>query len=403
MPLISFKTELKLNNQQKTMMAKHAGVARHAYNWGFATCLKALENNEKLPTSIDLHKKLVAEVKTVFPWYYEVSKCAPQEALRNLNTAFKNWWVHKHTSSPRFKKKGHKDSFYLEGAIKISGNRIKLPRIGWVNVYEILPAITPKNVTISRHADRWFISFKYELDIPNTRKIRKTLGVDLGINSLATCSDGTVFENRKAYRKNQRKLARLQRNLSRKEKGSKNRQKARIKLAKQHKKVKQIRIDSIHKLTSWLAKNHSEIVIENLNVSGMLKNHRLASAIADCGFYEFKRQLEYKTRWYGSKLIIADRFYPSSQLCSNCQNRQKMPLNKRVYECSHCGLKIDRDLNASINLELYPTTCSEHSRTTDSSSGSKACEELNQLSSKSIKDSLKQEVNIHPMKSGDLS
>lgn len=395
MPQVSFKTELKLNNQQKTLMAKHAGVARHAYNWGLATCFQALATDEKLPTAIDLHKKLVAEVKSVYPWYYEVSKCAPQQALRNLNTAFKNWWIHKHTKKPRFKKKGRRDSFYLEGVIKISGNRIKLPRIGWVNVYEILPAITPKNVTISRHADRWFISFKYELDKPNTPKIRAKIGVDLGINSLATCSDGTVFENRKAYRKNKRKIARLQRNLSRKEKGSKNRQKAQIKLAKQHKKVKQIRIDSIHKLTSWLAKNHSEIVIEDLNVSGMLKNHRLASAIADCGFYEFKRQLEYKTEWYGSELIIADRFYPSSQLCSNCQKRQKMPLSKRVYECSHCGLKIDRDLNGSLNLQLYPTT--------DSLSGSKACGELNQLSSKSIKDSVKQEVNIHPMKSGDLT
>jgi len=394
-PLVSFKTELKLNNKQKTLLAKHAGVARHAYNWGLATCFKALENNEKLPTAIDLHKKLVAEVKPIYSWYYEVSKCAPQQALRNLSTAFKNWWIHKHTKCPRFKKKGHHDSFYLEGGLKVSGNRFKLPRIGWVNVHENLPAITPKNVTISRHADRWFIAFKYELDIVNTPKIRERIGVDIGINSLATCSDGTVIKNRKAYRKHKKKLARLQRNLARKQKGSKNRQKAQVKLARQHKKVVQIRKDTIHKLTSWLAKNHSEIVIENLNVSGMLKNHRLASAVADCGFYEFRRQLEYKTEWYGSKLVMADRFYPSSQLCSNCQNKQKMPLSKRVYECKNCGLKIDRDLNASINLELYPTT---HSLW-----GSKACGESNQLSGKSIKDSVKQEVNVHPMKSGNLT
>lgn len=391
---MSFKTELKLNNQQKTLIAKHAGVARHAYNWGLATCFQALEKGEKLPTAIDLHKKLVAEVKPVYSWYYEVSKCSPQQALRNLATAFKNWWIHQHTKKPKFKKKGHHDSFYLEGSIRVNGNRFKLPRIGWVNVYENLPAVTPKNVTISRHADRWFISFKYELEIPNTPKIREKIGVDIGINSLATCSDGTVFENRKAYRKHQKKLARLQRNLARKQKVSKNRKKAQIKLARQHKKVVQIRKDAIHKLTSWLAKNHSEIVIENLNVSGMLKNHRLASVIADCGFYELRRQLEYKTQWYGSKLVLADRFYPSSQVCSNCQNKQKMPLSKRVYECENCGLKIDRDLNASINLELYPTT--------DSLSESKACGESNQLNSKSVKDSVKQEVNVHPMKSGDL-
>jgi putative transposase len=229
---VSFKTELKLNNKQKTLMAKHAGVARHAYNWGLATCFQILENNEKLPSAIDLHKKLVAEVKSIYPWYYEVSKCAPQQALRNLATAFKNWWVHKHCQKPKFKKKGHRDRFYLEGSIKISGNRIKLPRIGWVNCYEILPTTTAKNVTISRHADRWKISFKYELEKAKTPKKSERIGVDIGINALATCSDGTVFENKKAYRKNKRKLARLQRSLARKEKRSKNRFKARILLAK---------------------------------------------------------------------------------------------------------------------------------------------------------------------------
>lgn len=390
MPLLGFKTELKANNKQKTLFAKQAGVARHAYNWGIATCFQALENNEKLPSAIDLHKMLVAEVKSKNPWDYEVSKFSPQQALRNLSTAFKNWWVHKHTKKPTFKKKRNHDSFYLEGSIRISGNRFKLPKIGWVRVYERLPCVTPKNVTITRHADRWFISFKYELEKPNTPKIRERIGVDIGINSLATSSDGTIIKNRKAYRKHKGKLARLQRSLSGKQKGSKNRKKAQIKLARQDKKIVQIRKDTIHKLTSWLAKNHREIVIENLNVSGMVKNHRLASAIADCGFYELRRQLEYKTNWYGSKVIIADRFYPSSRLCSNCQNKQKMPLSKRVYECENCGIKIERDLNASINLELYLTT--------DSLSESQACRESNQLNSKSVKDSMKQEVNIHPMR-----
>ena len=324
MPLVSFKTELKLNNKQKTACAKHAGVARHAYNWGLEICINALENKENFPSAIDLHKQLVAEVKSVNPWYYEVSKCSPQQALRNLSTAFKRCFQAKIANPsatlrarfPKFKKKGKRDSFYLEGSIKISGDKIKLPRIGWIKCHEILPSVTVKNVTISRHADRWFISFKYELDKPNTPKTRDKIGVDVGINSLATCSDGTVFENKKAYRKNKRKLAHLQRSVSRKQKSSANRKKAVIKLARQHRKVTSIRKDTLHKLTSWLAKNHSEIVIEDLKVSGMLKNHRLASAIADCGFYEFKRQLEYKTNWYGSKLIIVDRFYPSSPLDS---------------------------------------------------------------------------------------
>ena len=353
MPLVSFKTKLKLNNLQKTLMAKHAGVARHAYNWGLEICIKALENSEKLPSAIDLHKRLVRDVKSVNPWYYEVSKCSPQQALRNLATAFKRCFKDKISLFPKFKKKGKRDSFYLEGSIKISGDKIKLPRIGWIKTHEILPSVGVKNVTISRHAHRWFISFKYELDKPNTPKKRERIGVDVGINSLATCSDGTVFENKKPYLKNKRKLARLPRSINRKQLGSANRKKEVIKLASQHRKVTNIRKDTLHKLTSWLAKNHSEIVIEDLNISGMLKNHRLASAIADCGFYEFKRQLEYKTDWYGSKLTIVDRFFPSSQLCSNCNHRQKMPLSKRVYSCENCGLKIDRDLNASVNLEKY--------------------------------------------------
>ncbi len=141
--------------------------------------------------------------------------------------------------------------------------------------------------------------------------------------------------------------------VSRKVKGSSNRRKAVFILAKQHRRVANVRLDALHKLTTWLAKNHSTIVIENLNVAGMLKNHRLASAIADCGFYEFKRQLLYKAEWYAAEVILADRFYPSSQLCSECGHRQKMPLHVGTFKCECCGMSKDRDFNASVNLENY--------------------------------------------------
>lgn len=353
--------------------------------------MTVIERGEKLPSSIDLHKKLVAEVKSVNEWYYEVSKCAPQQALRNLATAFTNWWLHKHCKKPRFKKKGHQDSFYLEGSLKISGNKIKLPRIGWVKCPERLPSYQPKNVTISQRASGWYVSFKYELEILPTQKNQERIGVDVGINSLATCSNGSVFPNQKAYRKTKRKLASLQRAVSRKEKGSKNRSQAVHKLAKLHQRVSNIRLDALHKLTTWLAKNHGEIVIEDLNVSGMLKNHRLASAIADCGFHEFKRQLIYKSGWYRSKLVIADRFYPSSQLCSCCGHRQKMPLKKRVFNCSSCGYSIDRDLNASLNLERWHSNIN-YPRT--ASYAGLACGESKPLDRLSVRDSVKQEVNI---------
>ncbi|MFB2896266.1 RNA-guided endonuclease InsQ/TnpB family protein [Aerosakkonemataceae cyanobacterium BLCC-F50] len=362
--LKSFKTRLNLNNKQRTLVAKHAGVARHAWNWGLEICLNALANNLKLPTAIDLHKRLVAEVKSANPWYYEVSKCAPQEALRHLQKAFQSSFTIPGRGKPKFKKKHIKDSFYLEGSIRISGNKIKLPRIGWVKCAEILPTTQPKNVTISKRANDWYISVKYELEPKLTPKLKNRIGVDIGINNLATCSDGTIFPNQKAYRKQKRKLSHLQRSVCRKQLGSKNRTKANLKVAKLHRKISNIRQNALHKITTWLAKNHSEIVIENLNISGMLKNHRLASAIADCGFYEFKRQLKYKAIWYGAIVIEVDRFYPSSQLCSCCHHRQKMPLSKRTFKCGNCGVEIERDLNASINLENwhpdidYPLTVS---------------------------------------------
>jgi putative transposase len=210
-----------------------------------------------------LHKRLVAEVKSQNPWYYEVSKCAPQQALRDLEKAFKNFLTIRERGFPKFKKKGKKDSFYLEGSIKIlKGNYIKLPRIGIIKTYEILPSVPVKNVRISKRADNWYISLKYDNEPTHTAKQRDIIGVDVGINTLATCSDGTPFANRKAYRQAKKRLTRYQRRVIKKEPGSKNRAKAIKKLARLHKKVADIRADTLHQLTTWLAKNHSTIVIE---------------------------------------------------------------------------------------------------------------------------------------------
>ncbi|MGY2725740.1 RNA-guided endonuclease InsQ/TnpB family protein [Thermostichus sp. OS-CIW-26] len=371
--LLGFRTRLELNNRQKTLAAQHAGVARHAYNWGLAICRQALENRQKLPTAIDLHKRLVAEVKKENPWYYQVSKCAPQQALRNLEQAFKRWRGGL-GKFPRFKRKGVRDSFYLEGSIRISGDRIKVPIFGWLRCAELLPATTPKNVVISLRAGHWHISFKYEAPAPQVEKTGEVVGVDLGIHHLATCSDGKVFENPKPYRKARKRLARLQRRLSRKQKGSANRKKAVVQLGRAHKRVVDIRQDNLHKLTTYLAKKYRVVVIEDLQVKNLLKNRKLAGALSDCGFYELRtpsryrerRQLEYKARLYGCQVVVVDRFYPSSQLCSGCGHRQKMPLQERVFCCPCCGLELDRDLNAALNLLRWY-------RTTPSSGGSDAC------------------------------
>jgi putative transposase len=265
------------------------------------------------------------------------------------------------SKQPKFKKKGKsKDSFYLEQgtkakpAINNDGKRIKLPKIGWVRLHESLPVKVTHNCVISRTADKWFIAIKYESKLPTVTLDRPSIGVDIGIKELAVTSDGKVFANPKAYRKMSKKMKRLQRSVSRKVKGSKNKTKAVVKLAKFHFKISCIREDAIHKRTTHLAKNHSVIKIEDLTIKAFLQNHKLAGAIADCGMYEFKRQLEYKTEKFSSQLVVCDRFFPSSQICSNCgKHRHKMPLKNRVYHCPECGHTEDRDLNAAKNLERW--------------------------------------------------
>ncbi|NET62300.1 MAG: IS200/IS605 family element transposase accessory protein TnpB [Symploca sp. SIO2E6] len=357
--LLGFKTELKLNNHQRTLLAKHCGVARHAWNWGLALTKNLLLHNSanpddkiKFPTAVDLHKLLVAMVKPEYPWYYEVSKCAPQYALRQLSEAWKQAFK-KIKKPPRFKKKGPVDSFTVDGALKVDHYQVKVPVIGWLKTYERLPVDQkPKSFTISRTADRWFVSWKIEVAPTNEPKSVSVVGVDLGIKTLATLSTGEVFKGAKSYRKYEKKLSRLQWLNRHKVKGSNNWKKAQIQIARLHRKIANIRKDTLHKLTSYLAKNHSKIGIEDLNVSGMMANHKLAKAIADMGFYEFRRQLEYKCKLYGCELVVVDRWFASSKTCSNCgAKKETLSLAQRVFHCDHCGLEIDRDLNASINLE----------------------------------------------------
>jgi putative transposase len=357
--LLGFKTELKLNNKQRTQLAKHCGVARHAWNWGVDLTKKILEYNKvnphdklKFPTAVDLHRLLVAMVKPVCPWYYEVSKCAPQYALRQLSEAWKQAFK-RVKKPPKFKKKGCSDSFTVDGSLAVDHFRVKVPVIGWLKTYERLPVDQkPKSFTISRRADRWFVSWKIEVEPTNKTKTASVVGVDLGVKFLATLSTGEVFEGAKSYKKSEKKLSRLQWIHRQKQKGSANWKKAQIQIARLHRKIANIRKDTLDKLTTYLAKNHSKIGIENLNVSGMLANHKLAKAIADMGFYEFRRQLGYKCDLYGSELVIVDRWFPSSKTCSNCGTiKEILSLSERVFKCDHCGLEVDRDLNASINLE----------------------------------------------------
>ncbi|MEB3283620.1 MAG: RNA-guided endonuclease TnpB family protein, partial [Lyngbya sp.] len=329
-------------------------------------------------SAIDLHKWLVAFVKPICPWYYEVSKCAPQQALRNLRKAFDDFFKKK-KGFPKFKKKGEGDSFYLEGSIKFESNRIKLPKIGWVKTFERLPTgIKPKNVVVSRHADRWLVSFRIETEPMLTPKFVDVVGVDLGVKVLATLSTGEVFEGAKSYKKLESKLSRLQYLNRKKTLRSKNWQKATRQIAKLHRRIANLRKDTLHKLTTYLAKNHSQIVIEDLNVSGMMANHKLAKAVGDMGFYEFRRQLEYKTQLYGSELLIADRWFPSSKTCSNCGTiKESLLLCERTFICDDCGFTLDRDLNASINLRKLAGSLPVSACGSESADTSEVKQELN--------------------------
>ena len=356
--LLGFKTELKLNNKQRTMLAKHAGTARHAYNWGLALTKDILDHNKnnpdhqiKFPTAIDLHKWLVALVKPNNSWYYESSKSAPQYALRALSDAWKRCFK-KIGGCPRFKKKGRQDKFTLDGSIKLAHFKIKVPKIGWLKTYERLPqGIKPKRVTIRRQANKWSISFSLEIEPTNPPKKVEFVGVDLGVKSLATLSTGEIFIGAKAYGKFEAKLSRLQWLNRHKTIGSNNWKKAQLKIARLHQKIANIRKDTLHKLTTYLAKNHGTVVIEDLNVSGMMANRKLAKAVQDMGFYEFKRQLSYKSELYSSHVLLADRWFPSSKTCSNCgQKKESLSLSERTFNCGSCGFTLDRDLNAAINL-----------------------------------------------------
>ena len=372
-----YKTELDPNNKQKTLLMKNAGAARYAYNWALNQKKIAFDAKTKIPNAIVLHRELNKLKKTELSWMYEVSKCSPQEALRNCDMAFKNFFrkckqkVKGKKGFPKKKsKKSGLGSFRLTGTIKVFASHVQLPRLGKIKLKErdYLP-LNAKilSVNISEKAGRWFVSLQIEEHIQPTEKPECVVGIDLGIKTLATVSDGTTYANPKALRSNLGRLQRRSRHLSRKQKGSKNRKKAARKLARLHFKISNIRKDSLHKITSHLTKTKSKIVIEDLNVSGMLKNRKLSRVIADIGLFEFRRQLEYKGKWYGCEIVIANRWFPSSKMCSNCGWIDKdLTLADRVFGCDGCGLKIDRDLNASYNLKKY----------TVSSTGINACGEV---------------------------
>lgn len=353
----AYRYELDPNKEQRILLAKHAGAARFAYNWGLARRIALWEQDRKQTNAIAQHKELNAMKKTDYPWMYEVSECAPQEALRNLDNAFKHFFegrkAGRKVGFPRFKKKGRNDSFRLTGHIHVFERHVQLPRLGTIRLKEV-SSVEGRilSATMRREADRWFVSVAVELERPDPAPVDgPTVGIDVGLTAFATLSTGEKVEAPKPMAKHLRRLKRLSRSLSRKEKGSKNRKKAQLRLARLHRRIRNIRQDFLHKFTTSLAKTKSVIVLEDLNVKGMMRNHNLARSIGDVAWSETRRQLSYKTVWYGSRLALADRWYPSSKTCHDCGYKMdKMPLSVREWTCPKCGVVHDRDENAAQNL-----------------------------------------------------
>jgi len=351
--ILSHKIRLVPNKEQSEYFAKACGIARFAWNWGLAEWQKQYEAGLK-PSGLSLKKEFNAVKGTDFRWTYEVTKYACQQPFIFLQKAFVNFFSGT-AEYPRFKKKGIHDSFYVgSDHFDIEGKKIRFPKLGRVRMRECLrfPGKVI-NATVSRIAGMWFVSISVKLGTsPAACESQAVAGVDLGIAKLATVSDGSVTENPKAYRKLEKKLAKLQRSLCRKVKGSNNREKAKKKVAKLHYRISCIRQDSLHKLTTGLTRKFSVVGIEDLNVNGMMQNGKLAKAVADMGFHEFRRQLEYKAEMTGSRIVIAGKFFPSTKKCSGCGNvNTEITLSDRIYTCQVCGLTVDRDLNAALNLK----------------------------------------------------
>lgn len=389
MVLEAVKVALDPSPAQERLLLSHAGAARFAFNAGLAHVQEAIEAGVKPEWSFyslvrwwNANKDTLAVGDDGVPWWAENSKEAANTGLRSLASALSNWAKSrkgqrkgKRVGFPRFRAKDRATPRFAYttgrfGLIDGDPKALRLPRIGRVHCMENVAArvggARVLRMTVSRRAGRWYASLTVERDDkPVTKPPRGgAVGVDLGVKTLATLSDGTVIENPRYLRKSERRLKMEQKALSRKVKGSNRRAKARAKVARIHAHVANQRQDAIHKATTMIAQTYLHISVEDLNVVGMVKNHRLAKAVSDVAFAEFHRQLEYKTAKTGARLHVVDRWYPSSKTCSKCGRvKAKLSLAERVYKCDGCGLVIDRDLNAAVNILVAgsaPETINAH-------------------------------------------
>lgn len=364
----SYKTELDPTKEQRELLGRHCGARRFAYNWGLERKIEEYKATCRTPSAIDLHRELNRRKKQDLGWLYEVSKCAPQEALRDLDSAFENFFRSLRSGDrrmryPRFqRRKRGLGSFRLTNRIVVLERSIRLPRLGHVRLKErgYLPVgAHVLSATVSERAGRWFVSVRVKEQRDRVTNGGPIVGVDMGINALVTVSDGTTFTGPKARSRFQRRLRKLQRSAARQRNGGRNRAKTYARISSLHLRIRNARLDAIHKATTRLTKTKSVIVVEDLAVANLMHGS-LAGHLGDAALRETRRQLEYKALLHGSQIVVANRFFPSSKLCSACGHLKKeLALSVRVYVCDVCGASLDRDLNAARNLMLVAARSAE--------------------------------------------
>ena len=356
--LKAYKYRIYPNEEQINYLQKTFGCTRFIYNQMLADRIKSYEENKDLDIKITKYPT-PAQYKKEYEWLKEVDSLALANAQMNLDKAYKNFFRDKSVGFPKFKSKKNNHKSYTtnnqNGTVYIENDRIKIPKLkSMINIKQHREFVgLIKSCTISQKpSGKYFISILVDTENYQLPKLDTKVGIDLGIKEFAITSDGEMFSNPKWLNKSEKRLRKLQKDLSRKQKGSNNRRKDRLKVAKLHEKISNQRKDYLHKISYYIISENQVIVIEDLKVSNMIKNHKLAKSIADVSWSEFRRQLEYKAKWYGRELIIAPSNYASSQLCSNCGNKssQTKDLSCRTYVCDICGMEMDRDINASKNL-----------------------------------------------------